>query len=178
MAREHCLEVQLPFLQRRLGEVPPIVPIIISTNDFLKLKRMAEALKPYLTEENLFVVSSDFSHYPSYEDACEVDAKTGKAIETGDVERFIAVLGENASSGVRNLATSACGELAIATLLMMIDGQYEVKHLLYQNSGDIDDHDHSRVVGYHAFAIVRGASQEFSLADEEKLSRTRWTANG
>ena len=166
--REHCLEVQLPFLQRRLGEVPPIVPIIISTNDFLKLKRMAEALKPYLTEENLFVVSSDFSHYPSYEDACEVDAKTGKAIETGDVERFIAVLGENASSGVRNLATSACGELAIATLLMMIDGQYEVKHLLYQNSGDIDDHDHSRVVGYHAFAIVRGASQEFSLADEEK----------
>ena len=166
--REHCLEVQLPFLQRRLGEVPPIVPIIISTNDFLKLKRMAEALKPYLTEENLFVVSSDFSHYPSYEDACEVDAKTGKAIETGDVERFIAVLGENASSGVRNLATSACGELAIATLLMMIDGQYEVKHLLYQNSGDIDDHDHSRVVGYHAFAIVRGASQEFSLADDEK----------
>ena len=85
--REHCLEVQLPFLQRRLGEVPPIVPIIISTNDFLKLKRMAEALKPYLTEENLFVVSSDFSHYPSYEDACEVDAKTGKAIETGDVEQ-------------------------------------------------------------------------------------------
>ena len=166
--QEHCLEVQLPFLQQQLGEVPPIVPIIISTNDFLKLKRMAEALKPYLTEENLFVVSSDFSHYPSYEDACEVDAKTGKAIETGDVERFIAVLGENASSGVRNLATSACGELAIATLLMMIDGQYEVKHLLYQNSGDIDDHDHSRVVGYHAFAIVRGASQEFSLADEEK----------
>ena len=166
--REHCLEVQLPFLQRRLGEVPPIVPIIISTNDFLKLKRIAEALKPYLTDENLFVVSSDFSHYPSYEDACKVDAKTGKAIETGDVKRFIAVLGENASSGVRNLATSACGELAIATLLMMIDGQYEVKHLLYQNSGDIDDHDHSRVVGYHAFAIVRGASQEFSLADDEK----------
>ena len=35
--REHCLEVQLPFLQRRLGDVPPIVPIIISTNDFSKL---------------------------------------------------------------------------------------------------------------------------------------------
>lgn len=133
--REHCLEVQLPFLQRRLDEVPPIVPIIISTNDFLKLKRMAEVLKPYLSEENLFVVSSDFSHYPKYEDACEVDARTGKAIETGDVEQFIAVLGENASSGVRNLATSACGELAIATLMLMMDGQYEVKHLLYQNSG-------------------------------------------
>ena len=67
--REHCLEVQLPFLQRRFKEVPAIVPIIISTNDYRKLKRIAEVLKPYLTEENLFVISSDFSHYPSYEDA-------------------------------------------------------------------------------------------------------------
>ena len=165
--REHCLEVQLPFLQRRFGEVPPIVPIIISTNDFRNLQRIAETLKPYMTEENLFVVSSDFSHYPKYEDACEVDARTGKAVESGDVERFIAQLEENARSGVRNLATSACGELAIATLmLMMQDGGYEVKHLLYQNSGDIDNHDHSRVVGYHAFAVLR--KSEFSLNDEEK----------
>ena len=165
--REHCLEVQLPFLQRRFGEVPPIVPIIISTNDFRKLKRIAETLKPYMTEENLFVVSSDFSHYPKYEDACEVDARTGKAVESGDVERFIAQLEENARSGVKNLATSACGELAIATLmLMMQDGGYEVKHLLYQNSGDIDNHDHSRVVGYHAFAVLR--KSEFSLKDVEK----------
>ena len=167
--REHCLEVQLPFLQKRLKDVPPIIPIIISTNDFLKLKRIAETLKPYLTEENLFVVSNDFSHYPKYEDACEVDDRTGKAVESGDVERFIAQLEENARSGVRNLATSACGELAIATLmLMMQDGGYEVKHLLYQNSGDTDNHDHSRVVGYHAFTIIRKTSQEFALSDDEK----------
>ena len=122
------------------------------------------------------MVSSDFSHYPKYEDACEVDARTGKAVESGDVERFIAQLEENARSGVRNLATSACGELAIATLmLMMQDGSYEVKHLLYQNSGDIDNHDHSRVVGYHAFAVIRSLpltpSEErgdFALTDEEK----------
>ena len=166
--REHCLEVQLPFLQRRFKEVPPIVPIIISTNDFRKLKQIAEALKPYFTDENLFIVSSDFSHYPSYEDACQVDAKTGKAVESGDVGQFIAALESNAKSGIRNLATSACGELAIATLLLMMDSRYEVKHLLYQNSGDIDDHDHSRVVGYHAFAILRGEKKEFSLTDEDK----------
>ena len=165
--REHCLEVQLPFLQKRFGEVPPIVPIIISTNDFRKLQRIAETLKPYMAEENLFVISSDFSHYPKYEDACEVDARTGKAVESGDVERFIAQLEDNARSGVKNLSTSACGELAIATLmLMMQDGGYEVKHLLYQNSGDIDNHDHSRVVGYHAFAVLR--KSDFSLNDEEK----------
>ena len=63
--REHCLEVQLPFLQRRFEEVPPIVPIIISTNDFSKLKQIAETLKPYFTDDNLFIISSDFSHYPS-----------------------------------------------------------------------------------------------------------------
>jgi len=180
--REHCLEVQLPFLQRRFGDgkstqtsedsVPPIVPIIISTNDFQKLKRIAEALKPYLTEENLFIVSSDFSHYPKYEDACKVDARTGKAVESGDVEQFIAALEENARRGVPGLATSACGELAIATLLMMIDSTYEVKHLMYQNSGDAEESDHSRVVGYHAFAIVRNGQArtdaDFSLSDEEK----------
>ena len=166
--REHCLEVQLPFLQCRLGDVPPIVPIIISTNDFSKLKRMAEVLKPYFNDENLFVISSDFSHYPTYEDAYEVDGSTGKAIETGDVEEFIAAIDANARSGKRNLATSACGEFAIITLMLMLDGHYDIKHLLYQNSGDIGDTDHSRVVGYHSFAFLRKEKSDFILSYEDK----------
>ena len=166
--REHCLEVQLPFLQRRLGEVPPIVPIIIATNDYEKLQRMAAVLKPYFTDENLFVISSDFSHYPSYEVACEVDARTGKAIESGDVGQLIAAIETNARSGKRNLATSACGEFAIITLMLMLDRHDEVKHLMYQNSGDIDDHDPNRVVGYHSFAILRNDSTSFTLTDADK----------
>ena len=166
--REHCLEVQVPFLQRRFEEVPPIVPIIISTNDFSKLKQIAETLKPYFTDDNLFIISSDFSHYPSYEDACKVDAKTGKAIESGEVEAFIATIDDNAKSGIRNLATSACGGFPIITLMLMIDKSYTVKHLLYQNSGYVDDGDLSRVVGYHAFAILRDETKTFSLSDEEK----------
>ena len=169
--REHCLEVQLPFLQRRFAmhnqEVPPIVPIVISTNDYDKLKRMAEQLKPYFTDENLFVISCDFSHYPSYEDACEVDARTGKAIETGDVEEFIAIINANARSGKRNLHTSACGEFAIITLMLMLDNEYEVKHLMYQNSGDISG-EHDRVVGYHSFAVLRKDSTSFTLSDTDK----------
>lgn len=175
--REHCLEVQLPFLQRHLAshpspltskEVPPIVPIIISTNDFEKLKRMADVLKPWLTDENLFIISSDFSHYPSYDDACEVDARTGEAVASGDVEQFITVLEDNSRRGIRNLSTSACGEFPIITMMLMLDRQYEVKHILYQNSGDIDGYDHSRVVGYHSFAITRGEEKAFVLSDEEK----------
>ena len=175
--REHCLEVQLPFLQRfytvhsslNPKEVPPIVPIIISTNDYTKLKRMAEVLKPWFNDENLFIISSDFSHYPSYTDACKVDAKTGEAVASGDVKKFITTIEANARSGIRNLATSACGGFPIITLMLMLDSRYQVKHLLYQNSGDIDDHDPNRVVGYHSFAILRGEGEkDFTLSDEEK----------
>ena len=177
-AEEHCLEVQLPFLQRFYGqhsalsvkEVPPIIPVIISTNDYAKLKRMSDVLKPYFTDDNLFIISSDFSHYPTYEDACEVDARTGKAIETGDVEQFIAAIETNARSGKRNLATSACGEFPIITLMLMLEGRCDVKHLMYQNSGDIDNHDRSRVVGYHSFAFLRkpAADVDFMLTDADK----------
>ena len=175
--REHCLEVQLPFLQRQFKEVPPIVPIIISTNDFAKIQQMAEALKPYFTDDNLFVISSDFSHYPSYSDANEVDDKTGKAVESGDVRQFIATIEKNAKSGIRNLATSACGEFPIITLMLMLDKHCQVKHIMYQNSGDIDNYDPTRVVGYHSFAILRNGNNssgqtrtntDFSLSAEDK----------
>ena len=145
------------------------------------MSRIAEVLKPWFNEESLFVISSDFSHYPSYEDACKVDALTGEAVESGDVEQFISAIEDNATRGIPNLATSACGEYPIISLMLMLDSQYEVKHLMYQNSGDIDDHDRSRVVGYHSFIILRTEktvsehstqnahlSAEFSLSDEEK----------
>ena len=170
--REHCLEVQLPFLQRRLNDVPPIVPIIISTNEYQKLEQVADALLPYFTEDNLFIISSDFSHYPAYADACKVDAKTGEAIASGDVNQFIYVLQENTKCGIKNLATSACGSYPIISLMLMFDSHYKVKHLLYQNSGDIDNHDNSRVVGYHSFAVIRNSdaktSDTFFLSDEDK----------
>ena len=172
--REHCLEVQLPFLQRRFGNnMPPIVPIIISTNNYLQLQRIAEVLKPYFNDDNLFIISSDFSHYPSYKDAYKVDALTAEAIMSGDVAQFIATLESNNKKGIRNLDTSACGEFPIITLMLLLNKNDEIKHLLYQNSGDIDHHDPSRVVGYHAFAILRKtgtktSSETFSLTEEEK----------
>ncbi len=165
--REHCLEVQLPFLQRQLAEMPPVVPIIVSTNSEASLRRIAHALQPYFNDDNLFVISSDFSHYPSYQDACEVDGRTRRAIESCDVEQFIEVLERNARSGKRNLATSACGEYAIITLMLMMGQDEEVSHLLYQNSGDTEHGDRSRVVGYHAFAVYRNASAAEGRAETD-----------
>ena len=183
---EHCLEVQLPFLQRLFtihsslftksfeSSVPPIVPIIISTNDFKQLIHIANVLKPYLNDDNLFIISSDFSHYPSYDDAYEVDARTQRAIESGSVSHLIAAVEKNRRSGKRNLSTSACGQVAIITLLIMCNEAYDIRHLLYQNSGDISG-ERDRVVGYHSFAFlhpVSSATQQsdstFTLTSEDK----------
>ena len=166
--REHCIEVQLPFLQRRLKHTPAIVPIIISTNKYDHLERIASALKPYLTPDNLFVISSDFSHYPAYHDACEVDRLTRDALMTGDVEQFIAVLNSNAKSGRRQLETSACGEYPLITLLMLLEGRHPIHHLRYQNSGDVEGGNPKRVVGYHAFAVTGNSTEAFTLTKADK----------
>ena len=162
---EHCLEVQLPFLQRLFNEsVPPIVPIIISTNDFQQLIHIANVLKPYLNDDNLFIISSDFSHYPSYDDAYEVDARTQRAIESGSVSHLIAAVEKNRRSGKRNLSTSACGQVPIITLLIMCNEAYDIRHLLYQNSGDISG-ERDRVVGYHSFAFLHPVSSATQQSD-------------
>lgn len=169
--REHCIEVQLPFLQRRMRHMPPIVPVVISTNRYDDLSRMARVLREYLTPDNLFIISSDFSHYPSYMDAYEVDSRSRAAILSGDVERFIDVLQTNADSGIPRLETSACGEYAIITLMMMMDRDCDIRHLLYQNSGDIDVDGRDRVVGYHAFVVTKAkesVKKSFTLSDSDK----------
>jgi len=155
--KEHCLEVQLPLLQGHFKEMPPIVPIVIATQNWQKLQEIADALLPYFNEKNLFVISSDFSHYPSYKDAQKVDGATGDAIKTGSVMKFIEALEKNENLGIRNLATSACGEAAIAVLLMMCEDSkgIQIHHIRYCNSGDSDYGGHDRVVGYHSFAFMR-----------------------
>lgn len=169
--REHCLEVQLPFLQRHLKSMAPIVPIIIGTQDYQRLKMIAEALRPYFNERNLFVISSDFSHYPKYDDARRVDKTTGEAVATGSLAKFLDALQENASLNIPNLATSACGQCAIAVLLMLSEGQKDLhmRHLLYMNSGDSPYGSKSEVVGYHAFCQQVESHSLLSDADKQEL---------
>ena len=61
---EHSLEVQLPFLQYWMKTDISLIPIILGTQSAQSCKKIAEALKPYLNENNLFIISTDFSHYP------------------------------------------------------------------------------------------------------------------
>ena len=157
--REHCLEVQLPFLQMLFDEVPPIVPIVIGTQRLSVLQEIAEALEPYFNENNLFVISSDFSHYPSYEDAKKSDLYLADAITTGDLEQFLKALSTIDKMNYVGEDTAACGACAIAILLSMMDdqgrGHFEAEHVMYRNSGDSIYGDKDRVVGYNSIVFTR-----------------------
>lgn len=171
--REHCLEVQLPLLQYRLKSMPSIVPIIIGCQNADVIKRVAGALKPYLNERNLFVISSDFSHYPAYDDAVKADKATGDAIAKGSIRDFVKALSENEEEHIPGLETSACGQSAIAALMFMTedDSSCRYTHLTYRNSGDSEYGDRESCVGYHAFTVTREKAEEgFALTDEEKKS--------
>ncbi len=86
---EHSLEVQLPFLQYYLEKDFQLVPILLGTQSPKTCQKIARALEPYLSEDNLFVISADFSHYPDYRDATEVDIKTAKAICSNSTGEFL-----------------------------------------------------------------------------------------
>lgn len=152
---EHSLEVQLPFLQYILKKDFQIVPIIIGSQNKEMSKKIAKALKPYFTEENLFVISTDFSHYPPYDDACKTDKATAEAICTNDPEELLSTIDKNDRSGIADLATSCCGWTSVLTLMYITEGMdVDYKLVQYKNSGDSPYGDHDRVVGYNAIVVV------------------------
>jgi MEMO1 family protein len=172
---EHSLEVQLPFLQYHMKTDFQIVPIVLGTQSAAVSKKIADALKPYLNEKNLFVISSDFSHYPPYDDAVIVDKLTADAIVQNSPDHLVKVLDENDLKGFDNLATSLCGWTSVLSLLYMTEGRQDVayKEIFYQNSGDSRLYgEKDRVVGYYSIVVEKMSPQlqndGFSLNDQEK----------
>jgi AmmeMemoRadiSam system protein B/AmmeMemoRadiSam system protein A len=177
--QEHSIEVQIPFIQQYFKDIPPIVPIIIGTDKENTIKKIAEALKPWFTPENLFIISSDFSHYPPYKDAIENDSLTAMSIISGKPRTFLNTLSNNASKNITGLATSMCGWTSGLTLLYLAEGNsnLETKRLDYCNSGDSPSGGKAEVVGYNAMVMIdKGKSStlpnttgnSFSFTKEEK----------
>jgi AmmeMemoRadiSam system protein B/AmmeMemoRadiSam system protein A len=167
--REHSLEVELPFLQRVLGEFK-IVPILLGQTSEAVLQDLAKNLAKNLDDNTLLVVSSDLSHYPTYEVANKVDKETVEAILSGEVERFEAVIQKNLDQP--GTETCACGAVAIKVAMLL--GKElkfdEIKLLKYANSGDTAG-DKSRVVGYVAIGFY-GSNKKISNSEgTEKLSK-------
>lgn len=135
-AAEHCLEVQLPFLQL-IGLTAPIVPLLFGEVD---ARAVGEALEPLLEPGDLIVVSSDLSHYHPYEVAQSLDRTFLEAVVRGD--RMAVAQGE------------ACGEAPVVALMTIAARRGWQPHLLdYRNSGDTSG-DRRQVVGYAAVAYT------------------------
>jgi MEMO1 family protein len=154
---EHSIENQVPFLQYYLKKSFKIVPIILGTQSPEICKKIARALKPYLGGNNLFIISSDFSHYPPYDDALVVDRRTCNAILTNKPDSLLKTLKENEDRNVTNLATSMCGWTSGLTLLYMTENDPDIKiaPVFYQNSGDTKYQDKKQIVGYWSIVLSK-----------------------
>jgi len=134
-AREHSLEVHLPFLQRRFGEFS-LVPLVVGDAAPEEVANVLEAA--WGAGDTLVVVSTDLSHYLPYRDARARDAETAARIEAL----------EPVEDGDACGAAPLNGLLAVARARKM-----QVRRLDLRNSGDTAG-DRSRVVGYGAFAFA------------------------
>ena len=136
-AEEHCLEVQLPFLQETLGEFK-LLPLVVGDT---KTELIATLIQQFSEDtETLIVISTDLSHFHDYQTAREIDARTANAIE---------LLEQNRIS-----TEDACGAYPLrGALLAASQNQWNVHRLGLCNSGDTSG-DRGRVVGYGAWAMT------------------------
>ncbi|SRR5260221_9789592 len=134
-AEEHALEVQLPFLQKVLGDFS-LVPLVVGDAAPEKVAEVLDRL--WGGAETLVVISSDLSHYHAYDRAREIDRATVRAILDFD-------------SGISH--DQACGATPVAGMLIAAKRRGLAARLLdCRNSGDTAG-DRHRVVGYASFAL-------------------------
>src|SRR5579859_3427480 len=154
-ALEHSLEVQLPFLQKMLGEFS-IVPFAVGTASAAEVAAVLERL--WGGPETLIVISSDLSHYHAYEDARRIDAST--------IAR-IAAFATNVDHDEACGATPLNGLLALAPAKKL-----SIKLLAACNSGDTAG-GKREVVGYSAFGLHEGGEVSLEDAGKALLSLAR-----
>ena len=139
-SQEHSLEVQLPFLQRVLGDFS-LVPIAAGSALTEEVAEVIERL--WGGPETLFVISTDLSHYHAYEEARRIDAAT-----LGRIAAFASDLNYG----------EACGATGLNGLLAVARGKgLAIKLLGACNSGDTAG-SKARVVGYSSFALYDGSA--------------------
>mgnify|MGYP001572214696 CR=1 FL=1 len=134
---EHSLETQLPFLQKIAKNDFTIIPILVSETDYIST---ASALAEIIDDKDtITVISSDLSHFHTYEDATELDNRTNEKITS---------LKDNPICG-----KEACGCHPINVILEAARQRgWKVTKLEIKNSGDTFGSRDS-VVGYGAYCF-------------------------
>lgn len=137
---EHCLEVELPFLQLVLGDFK-LVALLCGQPP---VEQVAQDLAQRLQPEDLVVVSSDLSHFHSYESAREMDLQFLDHVLASDL--------------VGVARGEACGVQPISILMRLAQLKgWQPTLLDYRNSGDTGG-DPWRVVGYAAVAYTEASA--------------------
>ena len=146
-AKEHSVEVQLPFLQIVLDNFK-IVPIVTGKFSYENCEILSQALLEVTKDRKdiLIAASTDMSHYHPYIQANEIDSVT-----IGELKKL------DPKSLYKKLATKECelcGAAAVITTLLYAQakGTDDIEVLKYANSGDVTG-DKQRVVGYLSAAI-------------------------
>ncbi len=137
-AREHSIEVQVPFLQRTLGRDFTLLPVVVGRTSPDTTAALLSSV--WGGRETLIVVSSDLSHYESHEKACELDRATADSIVALDATS-IGSLDACGAHPLRGLITAARDHGLAPALLDL------------RTSADTAG-DRSRVVGYGAFELT------------------------
>jgi MEMO1 family protein len=169
-AVEHSLEVQIPFLQYRMKKPFKLVPILLGTAEPGVCKRLAQVLQKYFTEDNVFIFSTDLSHYPAYEEAVSIDKRTIDAVVSGSADELLRTVAANERMGSRELLTSMCGLGGVLVLQDITGSSVEFRRslVLYKNSADVPIGDRKRVVGYAAVAVTRPLKESFSISPDDR----------
>jgi hypothetical protein len=154
-SQEHSLEVQLPFLQKMLGNFS-LVPIAAGAALTEEVAEVLERL--WGGPETLIVISTDMSHYHDYEEARRIDGATLERIAA-----FAADLNYEEACG----ATGLNGLLAVAR-----NKGLSIKLLAACNSGDTAG-SKARVVGYSSFALYEGSEVSAEQAGSTLLEIAR-----
>jgi len=137
-AREHAIEVQLPFLLRVLPGGWRLVPVLVGHTE---PSAVADLLEAAVTPRTLVVCSTDLSHYLDQNTAVQRDRRTADAI----IARRAEAVGNH----------DACGAAAIRGVLTWAERhRHNIELLDLRTSADTAG-DRTRVVGYGAFTVLR-----------------------
>jgi AmmeMemoRadiSam system protein B len=147
-SRDHCLEVQIPFLQYIKKNEFKIVPIVLILQDLETAMDIGKSIaQTTANTKTLLIASSDFTHYETNSEAYRKDGELINAILSLDISKFYAVL--------ERLVVSACGYGAIASVMKAVKdlGATKGELLKYATSGNITG-DMNAVVGYSSIIFV------------------------
>ena len=145
-AREHSLEMQLPFLQRLNPELP-ILPLVMGFQTAATVEALADGLATTLrSRKALLIASSDLSHYHDARVAARLDRVVIDLVAQFDADGLQAALDSTPDH--------ACGGGPMVAVMRAarLLGARDAVTLHYADSGDVSG-DKSSVVGYMAAAL-------------------------